>query len=129
MESANNFSGLKYQNLGLGVLEEKKRREISWKADGSESESESESDGDSESDGESEDAGESDLASKTESDFVSETDSEFASESDSGSPTPQPQRQPPASTHKEQETNHLARMMGQPRQPAKKPIIEVLPTD
>lgn len=131
---------LNNQNLGLGVLEEKKERDISWRADESESENESESESseesasssesESESDGESEGEGGCDLASKTESDFVSETDPEFASESDSESAKPTPKPQPQVSIHKEQETNHLARMMGQPRQSAKKIFIEeILPSD
>lgn len=117
------------------MLEDKKKRDVSLRLDGNESKSESECESEDESEDESE----------TESEFVSETDSEFKSEKEDagteknatkhgkqGAGSLRTKPQPQASMRKEQETNHLARLMGQqrrPDQPTKKPIIEVLPTD
>lgn len=117
----------------------------------SDSESEGESDSESESDGESASGSESRSESESESDLASATGIEPDSANNDlttyedpthhisqgtcflhtkPEPQPQPQPQPQASSHKERETNHLARLMGQPRRSAaNKPTIEVLPID
>lgn len=124
---------------------EKKSTTVSWRPDGGNSESESEAQSESELANETGSESGSDSEAQTELELGSESGSASESETEdartqnndsthanrgNGSLSIKPQLQ--ASMRKEQETNHLARLMGQPRrpdQPAKKPIIEVLPTD
>lgn len=178
MGLTNYFCRPRYQNLGLGVLEEKKPRDISWRLDESESASESENESESEilsesddestsssesssesesqsdddqssSEEEDDDACTSESSSESESDSDSESESESKSDSDSEhEKTRKKQKiakhhlasflrtkppQPKASKRRShQETNYIARLMGQhqPQWPApKKPMIEVLPID
>ncbi len=111
------------QNLGLGVLEEKPAGNVSWGSANDEDESETESEFQTQS--ESEGARETDSVSGNES----EKDALSTNRGNNlHNKTPKPDKSP--KMRKEQETNRLARLMGQrrPDHPAQKPVIEVLPT-